>query len=94
MLNSSDVFRGHAAWLIFRQAQVLYTLGRFQVAVLNHRNSDAPREIAVFNPQNETLVLFGPNALISGALEAGINEPGIGTITVDPTPSTTAVEGG
>lgn len=86
MLNASDVYRGHAAWLIFRQAEPLYTLGRYQVAVLNHRTSDSPREIAVFNQHNETLVLFGPNAIVSAALEAGVNEPAAGLIqvTVDP----------
>lgn len=82
MLNASTVFRGHAAWLIFRQAEPLYTLGRFQVVVLKHRTPDGPREIAVFNPHNETLVLFGPNAIVSAALEAGVNEPASGLIQV------------
>jgi hypothetical protein len=75
MIDASTVFRGHAAWLIFRQAEPLYTLGFYQVACLTHRKADSPREIAVFNRATETLVLLGPNAIVAAARKAGIEEP-------------------
>lgn len=80
MLNVTTVFRGHAAWLIFRQAEPLYVLGRHQVAVLRHRDPAGAREVVVFNQQTETAVLFGPNVLIAAALDAGINERAVGTV--------------
>ena len=73
MLNATKKFTGDAAWMIFRQAEPLYQTGKFQVVLLRN-NVGTAREVAVYNPDNQQLLVFTPEHVLDAALSAGITE--------------------
>lgn len=73
MLIETTILSGYPALLAARQAELLYEVGRFRVLALRNSVPNGTREIGVYNPVNQKLVLYGANMLLNSAIEAGIN---------------------